>query len=145
MDVQRIENELLKIKDISLAAGLLLEEFESVGNDLMKLNKSKPSLVKKAWLALRLEVYDLICTDKVKYSRERKLLESTATPAVSIMTAFLVENFGIATGTSASLAALSLYLPIRMSKNAWCDNMKYRDNLLTPNEKVMLKNLSEKK
>jgi hypothetical protein len=104
---------------------------------------STKSIMIAMWLHVRGEVHSLLCTNSAVYRNERNLLKTSIAPAVTVLTASLVDRFGVSVGTASSLAALALLVPLKIAVRAWCSNVATRSETLSREEKLALKKIAD--
>lgn len=81
-------------------------------------NKPQASL----WGAIKLEVYDYLCTTSRKYSKERKEAGITIKNLITILATAVASTFNVAIGVVAGAVTIALLSALKIGKNAWCHN-----------------------
>lgn len=142
MDCEKIISELSNNYKLHLIAGSFLEELDDSALSCRdgKTNNAKINVC----LFLRKEIHSLLCTKSVKYKKERSLLSSTAAPAIAVLSAALTTKFGIATGTSGTLAAIFLTIPLKISINTWCNIYNQNMDGISQEEEAEIKSIRDK-
>lgn len=141
MNIEKLEHQLIFEFNATHGASLLLLE---LGQTSRFGNREGPEIdATLFWTELRKEISDLICTSSKKYRNERKALAQTAEPAMGILTAFLINRFGLEAGTATALASAALLVPLKLTVQSWCAS--YRSGLLpTKDELHTLKKIARK-
>lgn len=78
------------------------------------------------WNAIKLEIYDYLCTKSRKYSKERNEANITVKNIVTILATSLAASFNIAIGVITGAVTLALLSALKIGKNAWCETNKHR-------------------
>lgn len=72
------------------------------------------------WGAIKLEVYDYVCTTSRKYSKERKEAGVTIKNIITIIATAVASSFSIAVGVITGAVTIALLSALKIGKNAWC-------------------------
>jgi hypothetical protein len=112
-------------------------------HDALQLGPSGPTL-KSVWFHLRRETHDLLCTKSTKYQSERTLIATAGAPAIAALTTYLTSDFGIPVASASALASLALFLPLKMTINAWCQAFSKNAEKPGADELNTLKQLARK-
>lgn len=76
------------------------------------------------WGAIKLEVYDYLCTTSRKYLQERKEAGVTIKNVITILATAVASSFNIAIGVIAGAVTIALLSALKIGKNAWCQISK---------------------
>ena len=110
------------------------------------LNHSSASDTTLAYFsALRHEVHDLLCPSSKRYVEQRRQLERTGIALVGFLTGTITVNLGAPIAVAAPLAAVALFLPLKLGVSAWCKIYEASPNEVTPSELAAGKNFKPKK
>ena len=109
-------------RDVSLSA-----QGFGIQNSMKKppLGWQPPSPPRDLWTEIKKEFYLLVCTKDRKYAALRSQLDKksrpTTTTIVSMTSAAVAAQLGVAAGMVTPLVALAFYAILKMSMNSWCN------------------------
>jgi hypothetical protein len=101
------------------------------------LGRESGPTIESLVLYARAEVYKLLCTKNERYRNDRQSILAIKTSFVGFLTGAITMKFGISEGTATAVAAVALFLPIKIGLNAWC--AMYKDTALSRIEQKALK------
>lgn len=83
-------------------------------------NKTQESM----WGNIKSEVFNYLCTNSKKYSKERKEAGITLKNIVTIIATAVASHFSIAAGVIMGAVTVALMSALKIGKNAWCQANK---------------------
>lgn len=114
--------------------GLLMEAVAEAGAVGYLNHSSNSSNTITYFSALRHEVHNLLCTSSPRYSSERKQLDRTGVALVAFLAGTLTATFGAPAAIATPLAAVALFLPLKLGIRSWCKVFESSPNAVTPME-----------
>ena len=73
------------------------------------------------WGAIKVELYDLLCTSSKKYANERREGGLTVKNTITIVATAVASTFHVAFGVIAGAVTVALLSALKIGKNAWCE------------------------
>ncbi|EHP39441.1 hypothetical protein OR16_31819 [Cupriavidus basilensis OR16] len=78
------------------------------------------------WSCVRGEVYNLLCTDSVRYKSERKEGQTAIKSLVTIIATAVAAQFSLPVGVLTGAAVLGLMTALKVGVNGYCEALKPR-------------------
>lgn len=114
----------------------LLRSAAADAGDVGYLNHSSRSdNVLEYFVALRHEVHELLCTSSKGYAEQRKQMDRSGVALVSFLAGTIVTGaYAAPLALATPLAAVAIYVPLKLGVKAWCRVYKSSPNEVTPTE-----------
>lgn len=119
------------IKSVILSENSTDSDYERAGLSLLGETKGKAGFIiptsapssstQGIWKAIKAEVYNYLCTNSKRYSKERNEAGVTLKNIISIIATAIASTYNIAVGIVTGAVTIALLSALKIGKNAWCE------------------------